>query len=413
MFLDLMLRERNSSLIQGEEYMNKIFGSLVLLSVVIAFVSCSSTPSASQDVTGPKVIGSTKKAVILEYTEDRTEFFASPVKETGETGLVNGDADDPAIWIHPTDPDRSLIFGVDKSDGLWVWNMEGEELAAIDIWGKPGNVDVRYGLNLGGGSVAIVAVNIRKVKYVAGSKAAVFAINPDWTSGDDVLTVLADGQSEGNDITLGTYGMGLYQNPADGKIYLFENASTGSIKQFLIEDDGSGEAVKLTLVRELNYPGDTCEGMVADDQLGFIYIGEEDTAVRKYYADPSMPNDVVSSFAFAEDGYSRDREGLSLYNCADGTGYLLVVDQGDASNQIASIIRIYERQGDNKFVKTIALLDRDGNPMWDEDGIGSSSAPIPPLFPNGIVIGHDGANSTYPLYDWRDIAGSELAVCGE
>ncbi|RKX89101.1 MAG: hypothetical protein DRP70_04750 [Spirochaetes bacterium] len=387
--------------------------SILLIALAFAFISCSSTPSSSQQVTGPKVIGATKEAVVLEYVEDRTEFLLLPVMETGRTGHVNGDADDPAIWVHPTDPARSLIFGVDKGDGLWVWNIDGEELKAVDIWGKPGNVDVRYGLELGDGTVDIVAVNIRKVKFAEGSKAAVYAINPDWTSGDDVLTVLADGQAEGNDISLGTYGMSLYQNPEDNKIYFFENASTGPIKQFLIEDDGSGEAVKLTLVRELVYPGNTCEGMVADDQLGFIYIGEEDTAVRKYYADPAKSPEVVSSFAFAEDGYSRDREGLALYECSDGTGYLLVVDQGDASNKIASIIRVYERQGDNNFVKTVALLDRDGMPMWDQDGIDSTATPIFPLFPYGVVIGHDGANSTYPLYDWRDFAGSELDICGE
>ena len=393
--------------------MNRTLILLVLLTLAFAFISCSSTPSSSQQVTGPKVIGATKEAVVLEYTEDRTEFLISPVMETGRTGLISGDADDPAIWVHPEDPSRSLIFGVDKVDGMWVWDINGDEVAYIDPWGKPGNVDVRYGLELGGGTVDIVALNLRKVKYEEVSKAAVYAINPDWTSGDDVLTVLADGQTEGNDITLGTYGMGLYQNPEDSNIYFFENASTGPIKQFLIEDDGSGEGVKLSLVRELVYPGDTCEGMVADDLLGFIYIGEEDAAVHKYYADPAKSPEVVSSFAFAEDGYSRDREGLSLFECSDGTGYLLVVDQGDASNKIASIIRVYERQGDNKFVKTVALLDRDGKPMWDQDGIGSTSTPIPPLFPNGVVIGHDGANSTYPLYDWRDFAGSELDICGE
>lgn len=393
--------------------MNKMSFSLVLGLLVMALISCSTSQSTTQEVAGPKVIGATKEAVVLEYTEERTEFLISPILETGKTGLISGDADDPAIWNHPTDPSRSLIFGIDKVDGLWVWDMSGKELLIVDPWGKPGNVDVRYGLELGDGKVDIVALNLRKVKFEEASKAAVYAINPDWTSGDDVLTVLADGKSDGNDITKGTYGMGLYQNPETGNIYFFENASTGPISQYLIEDDGTGAAVKLTLVRQLEYPGKTCEGMVADDQMGFIYIGEEDAAVRKYYAEPTMPVEAISSFAFAEDGYSRDREGLALYNCTDGTGYLLVVDQGDASEQIPSIIRIYEREGDNKLVKTVALLDRDGNPMWDQDGVGASSTPILPQFPHGVVIGHDGENSTYPIYDWRDIAGSELKVCGE
>ncbi|MGH7599381.1 MAG: phytase, partial [bacterium] len=30
------------------------------------------------------------------------------------TSSVIGDADDPAIWVHPADPSKSLIVGTDK-----------------------------------------------------------------------------------------------------------------------------------------------------------------------------------------------------------------------------------------------------------------------------------------------------------
>lgn len=375
------------------------------------FSACTSKPVAQQ--LAPRVIKSTKKAVILEHRETRTDNLVKPVLETGRTGLLAGDADDPAIWIHPTDPTKSLIFGVDKVDGLWVWDMTGTELTHIDGWGKPGNIDVRYGLDLGGKAVDIVAMNLRKVKYKTASKLAVYGINPDYTSGEDVLITLADGHSDDNDITTGTYGFGLYSNPETGLIYAFESASTGPISQYLIEDDGTGTGIKLTLVRELVYEGNTCEGMVADDELGFFYVGEEDLAIHKYYAAPDMSPESIYSFAFAEDGYSRDREGISLFNFDDGTGYFLVVDQGDFSNKIASILRIYERQGDNKLVKTVAHLDMDGKAMWDDDGVDSNATPILPLFPNGLVIGHDGAKSVFTLYDWRDFAGSDLKLSGE
>ncbi len=388
------------------------FAALLISAMIIGmFFSCASKPAVQQ--LGPKVIKSTKKAVVLEYTETRTDFLVKPVFQTGRTGILSGDADDPAVWVHPTDPSRSLIFGVDKVDGLWVWDFEGNEITHIDAWGKPGNVDVRYGLELGGKKVDIVAMNLRKVKYLDASKLAVFAINPDYTSGDDVLITLADGQTEGNDIQRGTYGFGLYKNPDTGLIYAFESASTGPISQYLIEDDGTGKGIVATHVRDLEYAGDTCEGMVSDDDLGFFYVGEEDKAVHKYYADPSMPSAAINSFALAEDGYSRDREGISLFNYPDGTGYFIVVDQGDASNQIASILRIYERQGDNKFVKTVAILDMDGKPMWDQDGVDSLYTTALPGFPNGILIGHDGANSTYTIYDWKEIAGDELSIYGE
>jgi 3-phytase len=384
---------------------------VIVLMFVGLFISCASKPAPQQ--LAPKVIKSTKKAVVLDYTETRTDFLVKPVFQTGRTGILSGDADDPAVWVHPTDPSRSLIFGVDKVDGLWVWDFEGNELTHVDAWGKPGNVDVRYGLKLGDKKVDIVAMNLRKVKYLDASKLAVYAINPDYTSGEDVLTTLSDGQTENNDIQSGTYGFGLYKNPATGLIYAFENASTGPISQYLIEDDGTGKGIKATHVRDLDYAGDTCEGMVSDDELGFFYVGEEDKAVHKYYADPSMSTAPIHSFAFAEDGYTRDREGISLFNFDNGTGYFIVVDQSDASNYTASILRIYERQGDNKLVKTVALRDLNGEPMWDQDGVDSLYSTALPGFPNGIVIGHDGANSTYTIYDWRDIAGDELSINGE
>src|SRR5687767_4381516 len=54
-------------------------------------------------------------------------------------------ADDPAIWIHPTSPELSLILGTDKQGGLYVYNLDGSERAVIARDSKPNNVDVLYG----------------------------------------------------------------------------------------------------------------------------------------------------------------------------------------------------------------------------------------------------------------------------
>lgn len=44
------------------------------------------------------------------------------------TEEVKWDSDDPAIWIHPDDPSKSLIIGTDKNvDGaLYVFDLEGK-----------------------------------------------------------------------------------------------------------------------------------------------------------------------------------------------------------------------------------------------------------------------------------------------
>ena len=383
----------------------KKLGLLCLLVAMI--ISCATTIEAPSK---PIVRGATKEAVKIEYVETRTPHFVDPVIETGKTGFLAGDADDPAIWVHPTDPKRSLIFGVDKVDGLWVWDMMGKEITHIDPVGKPGNVDVRCGLTLGGEKVDIMAVNLRKVNFKGGSKIAVYAINPDWTGKDDVVTMLADGTTDNNDIDKGTYGFCLYKDREDGFIYAFESADNTPVCQYRIEDDGTGKGIKINLVRKLAFEGDTCEGMLCDDALGHFYLAEEGKGIHQYYSSPKAPVESFCTFALAEDGYDRDREGISLYAGPGDEGYIIVVDQGSAKDKTASIWRIYERKEGHKLVKTVAPRNSDGEPLWDEDGIESTSTPIPPLFPNGVVFGHDGGKSNHPMYDWRDLAGDDLKI---
>lgn len=350
--------------------------------------------------------------------EDFSQYtHVMPKFATGRTGVLSlsGNADDPAIWIHPTDPSKSLIFGVDKIEGTWVWTLDGKELTHFENWGKPGNIDVRYGFDLGGKKVDIVALNLRKVKYRGGSKLACYAINPDYTSGDDLLTILCDGRSEGNDLQKNAYGFTLYQDQTDGNMYMFEapNDAPFTIRQYLIESNRDGTGVEVTPVRDLDYNGLVVEGMVADDELGFFYVSEEtDEAkgVYKYLASPDASPEAVSIMAPPSDGYRRDREGLALYDAGDGKGYLFVVDQASMAEDTYSVLRLYDRVT-NQLVKTIVHLDEDGEPMWDDDGVDATSAPLPG-YPHGIVIGHDGDNSKYVIYDWADFAGSDLLRAG-
>lgn len=77
------------------------------------------------------------------------------VKAKYETEANGGDGDDPAIWIHPTQPDQSRIITTTKSQG-------GEGFGVFDLQGKllqhstapePNNVDIIYGLTVGNRSV--------------------------------------------------------------------------------------------------------------------------------------------------------------------------------------------------------------------------------------------------------------------
>ena len=74
---------------------------------------------ATEPVTTPSA-GAPQPSIVVK-ARGQTE----PVAETGDA------ADDPAIWVHPGDPARSLILGTDKKDGLNVYDLDGRLLNVV------------------------------------------------------------------------------------------------------------------------------------------------------------------------------------------------------------------------------------------------------------------------------------------
>jgi len=87
-------------------------------------------------VRGP-VIG----AVVLGVVLTTTSFAApplEPVRAVAETASNfddeaggDADADDPAIWVHPTRPADSIVVGALKNGGLTVFDLRGRELQHV------------------------------------------------------------------------------------------------------------------------------------------------------------------------------------------------------------------------------------------------------------------------------------------
>ena len=55
---------------------------------------------------------------------------------------VNGDADDPAIWINELDKSNSLIFGTDKYNGIYSYDLDGK-IINYSKAGNVNNIDIR------------------------------------------------------------------------------------------------------------------------------------------------------------------------------------------------------------------------------------------------------------------------------
>jgi myo-inositol-hexaphosphate 3-phosphohydrolase len=285
------------------------------------------------------------------------------------------------------------MFLSDKDAGIYVFDFNGNQLQHVNFNTRLNNIDVRYGFKFGNATIDVVAGNLREV-----GKLAVLRINPNY-SGNDALTVLAGPNSSGNDIQDNSYGFTLYQRPSDGALFAFDKPKGGtSIKQFLVS--GAGGNIQVTQVREINDVSiDVAEGFVADDNLGLVYFAEESKGVHKYNADPASENLNRLAFFASGDGISGDREGFALYQCNDGSGYLVLSSQGN------STFKVYERQGNNNFVKTFTAAQSDGT-----DGLDVRSAAAPG-FPNGFAVIHDDPGAQYFVYDWADIAGSDLTIC--
>lgn len=320
------------------------------------------------------------------------------------TSAVKDDADDPAIWIHPTDPGKSVIIGTDKGNAgaLHVWDMAGQEIQRVPL-GRPNNVDVRYGMLVGGQLIDIAVTNLRSNP----KQIKVFKINPndgtltDITTNGGILTPELDDP----------YGICLYKRPTDGAMFVIESTQSGanksSLHQYRLQDDGTGK-VKGTYVRAIGNGviKDYVEGLVADDELGYVYASDEPHAIRKFYADPARgDNNQIVAFATG-DGIDGDREGLGIYKCPGGKGYLVASSQGN------STVKIYRREGEagdphkHTLLTTINTIGSS-----QTDGLDITNLPTSATFSKGFLVKHHSSGKQFVLYAWEDIAQNYLSIC--
>ena len=289
------------------------------------------------------------------------------------------DTDDPAIWIDSLHPEHSLIVGTDKDadGGLFVFNLEGKIDRNRSVTGlqRPNNVDIEYGLLLGGQRVDI-AVATERLTH----KLRIYSL-PDMKQIDGGgIEVFVGELGEGfRDLM----GIALYKDTT-GNVYAIVGRKTGPtdgayLWQYLLGDNGKG-VVSARLVRKFGkYSGKKeIESIMVDDRLGYVYYSDELVGVRKYYADTLQSNMELAHFA--KEGFSMDHEGISLYETSDSTGYLLVSDQG--SNRF----HIFPREGrtgnahDHPDLRSVQVK------AMESDGSEITSFPLGPKFPRGVFV---------------------------
>jgi 3-phytase len=309
------------------------------------------------------------------------EPMANPIAPTVRCAdLAAEDQDDMCVWIHPTEPALSTIIASDKdADKLFVYNLTGKAIQAVSAK-HPGNIDARYGFPLDKEKVDIVAFNARDdskilvYKVVVGTRRLERVDNGAITTGEN-------------------YGGTLYRNPKTGRFYFMTTSKSGLIEQYELSDDGQGK-VQGRKVRSWTVGGQ-CEAAVADDEMGLIYIGEEDKGVWEVGGEPDDPAPGKLVIACGENGLVDDVEGLAIYYLPQGKGFLLV------SNQSRNNYKVYRREGTHGFVGTFAVAG-----ARSTDGLDVTGANLGPRFPNGLFACHSAQEDRCPvlLTPWASIA---------
>jgi myo-inositol-hexaphosphate 3-phosphohydrolase len=305
------------------------------------------------------------------YATVETEAF--PTGGTFDGGDV---ADDSAIWVNPSDPAHSAVIADNKdptAGGIAVFDLAGR-LLQFRQDGQIGNVDLRRDVPLGGRRVVLVGANNRTTNTLGF-----------WTL-DPATRQLTPVAARELTTVAPNYGFCLYQSPHSGKVYAFvSQAGGGQLEQYELFDNGG--RVDARRVRALDV-GSQSEGCVADDDLGQLYVAEEDVGIWKYSAEPTAGAARSQVDRVGGGQLVADVEGLTLAYGANGTGYLLASSQGD------SAIAVYQRVGGNAFVKRFSIAGNGGiDAVSDTDGLDVTSANAGSGFAHGLVVAHDAANS--------------------
>ena len=285
----------------------------------------------------------------------------------------------------------STIIAAEKAaDFVVVYDLSGNVLQAIQLARndagseQAGNIDLRYGVALGDEIVDVVALNQRAPSQRKGMR--IYKIDP----GTRLLTRIDNGLV----MEHSNYGMCLYKSRVSGKFYYFATAKAHDVEQYELVDNGQGQLVPVFVRR---WDQKKCEGAVADDELGYVYICEESSGVWRYDAEPGASTEgtlVVETGS--EEGFEKDTEGVTIYHAPDG-GYLIVSSQGSNS------FFVYDRLPPHAFVKAFSLEGVKGT-----DGIDVTNVNLGSDFPSGLFVCHSDGNPAIAVVAAFEDLGLEI-----
>lgn len=363
----------------------------------------------------------------------------------------DADADDPAIWVDEDDEEDSLVIATAKEAGIYVYDLEGQQVQHIEPKPAPGeddapgrynNVDLIHDFELDGEEVDLAVASDKGMDNLG-----IFLIE------DGELTEVTDpaagrifsaSQAEVNGEHT-AYGLTTWQDEDGAYALVSRNSETEvALLELTGNDDGT---VGWELVRTLALPAEfampdgstwtTCddpgqfaqvEGMVVDEESGSAYLGQELVGIWKVDAELKGEPELVDTAiefglpgtydaetdecvygenpGFGGDVLHTDIEGLTIYRTKGHKGYLLASSQGDDS------FAVYELEKRNDYVGSFSIADGDVDSTQHSDGADVVEVSLPG-FDGGLLVVQDGDNTpegeeesstNFKYLAWEDVA---------
>ena len=322
----------------------------------------------------------------------REAHTVQPKVETEPADSYGDSADDAAIWVDRRDPSRSVVIGTDKKLGLNVYDLKGKRLQVVAD-GRMNNVDLREGFMLAGKPTTVVAATNRTTRSIS-----LYRFDPATRR----LASIADGTLETG--MSDPYGLCMYRSAKSGGYFVIANDSVdGKYRQWRLLDRNGKAAIEL--VREIAV-GSQAEGCAADDELGQLYIAEEDVGLWVYSAEPNGGESRTAIDKTEGGNLTADVEGVAIYYAESGKGFVIASNQGEDN------YAVYRREAPHAFVGKFHVvanqaLGIDGSS--ETDGLDVISAPLGVDYPAGVLVVQDGRNlmpaqrQNFKYVSWQDV----------
>ncbi len=349
--------------------------SLIVLIPVVLFSCKPKQEKESTDVVKKRNTEAWEDSVKLADALNLQSEFKNKTTAKYETVAVeslSGEdaADDPAIWLNKTDPEKSLVIGTNKKAGLYVYDLKGNQLQFLKV-GNINNVDVRDGFEFGNKEVALVVGSNRSLNTIS-----VFYIDHETTTLSDTIANIISSVDE-------VYGICMYKN-SKNEFFVFVNGKGGIIEQWQISSDNS--KIKAQLLRSFTVNSQP-EGIVVDDKTGILYLGVEEEGILKMDANAQTETKLewIEGSDSTNANIAYDIEGLALYHTNDKT-YLIASIQGSFS------YAIFETGNPDKYLTSFIITDGIVDGVEETDGIDIVNAALNEDFPKGLFVAQDGFN---------------------